>query len=183
MHPPGTHPARGSTPAIASSLVNALRLVSLLATVAGCAWIGSSAAARFAQLDPRPLVQSSGDRDAAYLVLRPRDCESAVSMLRLFDRAPIARRVALLGVLLVESSAREADSLRRVVHGLRPGLALRVATRTERRTLGALGLRRAPFLVLLEARSGAVRFATALPRDADQQVALARALGGVVDAH
>ena len=182
MHRRGTHLPRDPL-ASGRRLIQHARATALLGLVMAAAFAGAAFAREHARLDAGALVRAAGNRDAAYLVLRPRDCEGSVALLRLFDREPIARRIAILGVLLVGASATEADSLRQLLSGIRPGLIVRTPSRTERRTLGALGLRRAPFLVLLESRTGALRFASALPRNVSQELALGRILTEVAGAH
>lgn len=182
MHHSGTHLARG-TPTLRRRHTRRLPTLTLLGLVMTFAFTGSALARSYTRLDAGALVRAAGSRDAAYLVLRPRDCESAATLLRLFDREPIARNVAILGVLLVGATATEADSVRRLLSGIRPGLAVRRASRIERRTLSALGMRRAPFLVLLETGTGALRFASAPPRTVGDELALARILTEVARAH
>lgn len=181
MHRAGTHHARVS-PAIDRRLVRCTRTTALLVLVLAATFTASYAARAYGRLDAGSLVRAAGSRDAAYLIMRPIDCEGSVALLRLFDREPIARRIAMLGVLLVGASALEADSLRRLLTGIRPDLAVRPASRTERRTLGALGLRPAPFLVVLESGTGALRFASVPPRSVRAELALTRILTEVASA-
>jgi hypothetical protein len=115
----------------------------------------------------RPLV--------AYLVVRDRDCESHLDLLRYVQRPSIARATTMGGALVIGSTAAVRESLELLAREL-PGFPARRATFLERKLLVQLGHRATPVLLVLDARTGAVRFAARAPLTVQQRIRFLAAL-------
>lgn len=115
----------------------------------------------------RPLV--------AYLVVRARDCESHLDLLRYLQRPTIARATSIGGALVIGSTGAARASIELLAREL-PGVRARRVTFLERKLLAQLGHRATPALLVLDARTGAVRFAARAPVTVEQRIRFLAAL-------
>jgi hypothetical protein len=118
----------------------------------------------------RPLV--------AYLVLRAEDCEAHLELLRTLQRPSIASTTQAGGAVLIGSMRAVRPAMALVAREL-PGVAARRATLAERRLFWREGYRRTPVFLVLDASSGAVRFASVVPLTPRERVRFLTALTAV----
>lgn len=118
----------------------------------------------------RPLV--------AYLVMRAEDCEGHLELLRQLERPPIARTTERAGTVLIGPAAAVRSALTLLEREL-PDVPARRATLLDHRLLRRLGYGRTPVLLVLDARTGGIRFAARAPLTPGERLRFLAALTAV----